>query len=109
MPLCPKCGSDSKGDHARKPGEGWPNPHAIKDMGKHAQAIMRIQTQMGAQDMTDSVRAELRGRMASEKAAFKDAEKNSELPNLWCRRCDEKCCPRDPRALAYVPEHHTTC
>ena len=110
MPICPECGRDS--DHVKKPGEGWPNPRIMCKLGAHTQAILRIQTklaagQMAIQEATGtkknsllSDQEKLRAELATQKAAFKDADKNSELPNLWCRRCDVKCDPRDPAVFA---------
>ena len=99
MPICPKCGSDRKRDHVKKPGEGLASPSAIVEMSKHAKAMIHIRRQLNAQDITDSFREELQGRLTSEKSACADAEQNSLLPNLWCRACDEQCCPRDASVM----------
>ena len=46
-----------------------------------------------------SEQEKLRHEMATRMAAFKDAEKNSELPKMWHRRCGVKCYPHDPSVL----------
>ena len=111
MPMCPDCGRDSKDGHVKKPGEGWLNPYMMRKVGAHTQAIMRIQMdmyagQMAMQEATGteknsllSEQEKLRQELVTHTAAFKDAEKNCELPNMWCRRCDVKCYPRDPSVL----------
>ena len=110
MPICPECGRDS--DHVKKPGEGWPNPHIMRKLGVHTQAILQIQMKMATGRLAIQKASEtekisllsdqekLGGELAMQKAAFKDAEKNSELPNLWCRRCDAQCHLRDPAVFA---------
>ena len=76
MPVCPECGSDSKDEHVKKPGEGWCNPNIISEMGRRTQAILRIQEQMAAGGGDQEA---LRGELAIQKAALKNAEKNSAL------------------------------
>ena len=40
--MCSNCGCDSKGDHIKKPGEGWLNPHFMRKLGEHTQSMLHI-------------------------------------------------------------------